>query len=123
MTDAPALMENHTRAGTLTLRKPITREQVKERYPDLSPGEGMEQIMLEMLNGTWRTWMRGELPSFTFLTEEKPKEWSPNYWKIMAGGQGRPYPEIRNGMAQESVEAVKERRKNGPSHYVQRQKI
>lgn len=66
----------------------------------LTPGEQLEQDMLHKgphrLHGTWRTWVRGDGVFFGFITEQKPIGWTPNYMAIYKGGQGKPYPEVRN---------------------------
>jgi len=90
----------------------------------LSPGEVMEQKMLAALNGKWRTWIRGDVRHFSFTTEEKAKDWSPNYWKMLSGGQGRPYPAIRNGMNVEKAadEATGQLQEVGATPIAQTQK-
>jgi len=105
----------------------------------LSPGEVMEQKMLAKLNGTWRTWTSGE--PFSLITYTKPLEWTPNYWKMLAGGQGRvgkPYPEVRNlvnGTVEKAADeatgqlqevgatpiAQTQKRRPGARHHVERQ--
>ena len=67
---------------------------------NLTPGEQKEQDMLHKgpwrLHGTWRTWVRGDGVFFNFVTEQKREGWAPNYAAIFSGGQGQPYPSMRN---------------------------
>lgn len=76
----------------------------------LTPGEAMEAKMLydkkNGLEGTWRTWTKTE--PFSLITEKKEPGWAPNYTKLFSGGQGRPYPKVRNlvgGVRQEEEDA------------------
>lgn len=63
-----------------------TWKEARERYPKLSPGEAMEQIMLSVLKNTWRTWIRGDGVFFNFITESKKEGWEPNYAKLFPTG-------------------------------------
>jgi len=70
----------------LDFTKKISWDEVKGLYPNLSPGEAMEQMMLAVLDNTWRTWIKGDGVFYRFETQRKKEGWRPNYWGLINPG-------------------------------------